>query len=885
MTDTVRSDRTHAPDERILCFDRYQLDLRLGCLRDEDDEVKLRPKGFALLCYLVDNAGRLVSKDELISALWADVVVTDEALSRCVSDVRLALKDHRQQVIKTVPRRGYVFAAAVSPRSPDREGYRFKLPLAASGEYKPEPDSIEPRVASAAETGRTNLPSGLGPLIGRDIELCEVVQRLEDPGPITIVGPAGVGKTRLALAVGAATLGEFREGLWVVDLAAVSDPLLVDSAAVTAIGAREGNRETAFDALSRAIGAARVLLIFDNCEHVAEAAAILIAAVQARCARIKVLATSQIVLGLAEETVYRLEPLELPPAARYLEAVTAGVICEYAAVQLFNARVSAVHRRYRFDDENAAGVGAICRALEGIPLALEMAAAKVPHFGIEGVRQSLATPQRLLTNRSRTGPARHRSIQAMLDWSYGLLDPDEQRLFCRLGIFRGSFSLEATLAVGQEAGLDSWVIAERLGRLIDKSLVVVDKHDPPRYRLLETLRLHADERLRESGERDAIAERHAIYYNGHLDRADAAWQTMRDEEWSARYASELDNARAALDWALPDPRRAAMAIALAGRAGRLWYRLALLTEGRHYVDRAVDLLGTTTTLVDAALLLSSSALLWRETDRQRGLRTAERAINMFRQLDDPMRLGTALANVAGDYIALGRIQEAERLLNEAWSLLAESSHKKSCASIKDRLANVSARNGNYSLAKRYYLEALRISKKDFAPANYCRTLINIGDLEFQLENIESAIQFTKDAIKNCRELSNHTYLGMALTNAGVYSALCGADTQARQYASEALPLLQEQGGRWLRVLLHLCALLAASAGQLPEATNLEGFVAAGNEAAGEVWEPTGLAMHSRVSELVANKLSDDQLSSLHRESESWTEEAAIELTRRVILMG
>lgn len=457
---------------KLFHFERYTLDLRRGCLRCDDRDVELRPKSFDVLRYLVQNAGRLISKDELIEAVWPNVAVTDDSLTRCVCDVRCALQDTAQRVIRTVQRRGYLLAAAVS----------------TGGLVVPEPQHF-PATPIRAEH---NLPQRVAAMIGREAELAELQDSIEHDRLVTLAGPSGIGKTRLAIELGRRMVPSFGDGVWQIDLAPLhgADALARAVAAVLCTGPH-ASVETIAVALRRQ----RTLLIFDNCEHMVEAAAGLIGQLLARAPQLSVLVTSQEVLGVPTEQVYRLSPLALPaPAASYPKAEISR-LAEFGAIALFVERARAADRRFLLDDGNAAGVVEICHRLDGVPLALEMAAARLPLLGVEGLRARLDERLQMLSVGPRTTETRHRTLRDAVAWSYNLLDAADQRIFRGLSAFTGSFSLDAAIAVAGGDAASDWDIVDTLGRLVDKSLVTVEGGELPCYRLLETLRLYAAERL------------------------------------------------------------------------------------------------------------------------------------------------------------------------------------------------------------------------------------------------------------------------------------------------------------------------------------------------------------------------------------------------------
>ncbi|MEI9981759.1 MAG: hypothetical protein WDN69_00125 [Aliidongia sp.] len=475
---------------------------------------------------------------------------------------------------------------------------------------------------------------------------------------MTLTGPGGIGKTRLAIELGRRLMDNFLDGVWLVDLAALSDPAAVSTvtATVLGVGLREGR--TPLEAVAIALAGKRLLLIFDNCEHLIGAIADLIEALIERAPGLAVLATSQEALHLVGEQVYRLDPLALPPPA-------ATEITGFGAVSLFLDRARAADRNFTFDADASSSVAEICRRLDGIPLALEMAAARVPLLGLEGLRAGLDERLVMLRSGARTAEGRHRTLRDTIAWSHALLDACDQRVFRRLAAFRGSFSLDAAIAVAGEAA-DRWETVDAIGRLVDKSLVATEGGEQPRYRLLETLRLYASECLVADGEVEQVAERHARFFMDLLDRAYEAWQATPDAAWLKLYRPEIDNARSALDWALADEGRAEIAISLAGSTALLWRGLSLRSEGRRYVEAAAKLPAPDRPSSSCARLFSEFGALWFFSDRLRGLASLQRAAEIYRQLENaPNRMAT-LCDIGHILIVLADLMKQRRLWQRRW---------------------------------------------------------------------------------------------------------------------------------------------------------------------------------------------------------------------------
>jgi predicted ATPase/DNA-binding winged helix-turn-helix (wHTH) protein len=558
-------------DGHPISFGPYRLLAAQRLLLEGDRPVRLGSRAFDILAALVERAGEVVGKEQLIARAWPQTFVEESNLKIQVSALRRALGDGQggNRYVVTVPGRGYNFVAPVRCE-------------------EPSPAPPPPTVASAV---LHNLPFAATRMIGRDESVAALVSRLSRQRLVTVVGPGGIGKTTIALAVAERVTANYEHGVWLVDLAPLGDPRLVPSAVATVLGL-EMRTEDSLPALVAALRDNRMLLLLDNCEHVIEAVASLAAAVLSGARGVDILATSREPIGVAGESEYHLAPLGSPQPSSGLTAAKAAA---FPAVQLFVERVTAVVEDFALTDANAPLVVEICRRLDGLPLAIEFAAPRVEVLGVEGLAARLDDSLQLLGVRRRTTMPRHRTMRAVVDWSYGLLNEDEQLFFRALGIFKGVFTVEAAAAVAMDAANTREAI-DRLADLVAKSLVAADVSGAkPRFRLFDTTRAYAIEKLDESGERERIARRHAEYYRNLFERAEGETAARPAGEWLADYACEIDNLRAALGWAFASGGDGSMGVALTAAAVPLWMRLSLLEECHSRAKQALGALGTGST--------------------------------------------------------------------------------------------------------------------------------------------------------------------------------------------------------------------------------------------------------------------------------------------------
>jgi predicted ATPase/DNA-binding winged helix-turn-helix (wHTH) protein len=542
-------------------FGGWEVDLARRELRSRGDPVPLGSRAFGIFAVLVQSAGKLVTKDELMSRVWAGVLVQDNALEVHICAVRKALGPDRG-TLKTSFGRGYLLVGDWRIR---------KESTVAVSVARPSPIPVQPFV--------TNVPGAAFEVIGRTVAVQELREILCAHRMITITGPGGIGKTTLALEVVRAAFPSFNGDCWLVDLVSLSDPGLVPSTVGGILGLKLGGDPISSESVARAIGTNKLLLVLDNCEHVIDAAASLAETVGRLCPAVSIVATSREVLRIEGEQIYRVLPLEVPAQLQEEPDAVLG----HSAVQFFIARTKALDPTFSPDRGALRSIAAICRRLDGIPLAIEFAAARAAVLGPELVLSRLDERFGLLTGGRRTALRRHQTLRATLDWSYDLLPCPERCLLRRLGVFAAGFTLEAARAVMCDQDRDASSVLEGIANLVAKSLISRDgSASSGRWRLLETTRAYALEKLSESGETEQVARRCAEFFRDLVAPAMHGAQAPATAEDMARYVREIDNVRAALEWSLSSVGDAAIGVALTA-----WSDLSLVVECRERIERAL----------------------------------------------------------------------------------------------------------------------------------------------------------------------------------------------------------------------------------------------------------------------------------------------------------
>lgn len=828
-----------------IAFDDYRLLPSQRLLLDNGAPVAIGSRAFDILRILVERRPQVVSKDELIRAVWGGQAIEDNTLAVHLSALRKALGDAGREgrYIRTLIGKGYLFAAPVQAR--------------------------HERVEAAEAPGY--LPHAEGPLIGRADSLATVAALLDKAALVTLTGPGGIGKTRLAIAAGEAAAPRFPDGVWWVDLTAIGDPSLVPATVASALSLKLGDAPPLPRLVTGLKGSHR-LLILDNCEHVITGAAELAVALRG-IDGIRLLATSLEPLEVTGEQVVRLGPLGVPTASAGVEDAA-----EAPSVQLFVARAKVAAGDFHLDRDNVAAVVRICHQLDGVPLALELAAVRAALLGADAVARRLGERLLELSSNRRDRLPKHQTLRALLGWSYSLLAPAEQTVLRRLAVFAGGCTLEAAEAVVTDAAVPEWRIAEHMASLIAKSLLVVERMaQGERYRLLETTRIYAAEQLAEAQEAAAAAERHARYFAALFDRAYALWEETPDDDWLRSHAPELDNLRAALRWAFADTGRGDLAVRLAGGSALLWKQLALTEEGRGNLLTAAARIGENTPRHDAARLLMLTGYFHVNLDRMATQPFAEQAVALYRQLDDPAGLSAALSLLSGVYNNLDRPDEAEAAVHEAHALAVAGDCKKQLGSTLNHLGlNAFVARRDIAAARSYLERAVALAHEMRRPSEEAHMLINLADVVFAAGEAARAAELAQSGMRLARQFGRWDHVAVALANLTCYFVALDNLAEARRSGREALVLLQEAGGGlYLRICLELWSLIGALEGRYVPAALLRGHVMARFASSGEIREPVDQDIYDRLSRTLEAAVPQATLEACYAEGGQWDEPTAV----------
>lgn len=603
-----------------------------------------------------------------------------------------------------------------------------------------------------------NLPQHLTSFIGRDREIKEIGARLASTRLLTLAGPGGLGKTRLALQAAAQLLDEFPGGVWFVDLAPLRDEALVPRAVAGAVGARDEPARTTLAALIEYLADRRALLILDNCEHLVDACARLAADLLEQCPLLRILATSREPLRIPGEAVWRLLPLSFPSQEGPALGPDPAFLGRYDAVRLFVDRVRSGRPEFRLSAANARAVTEICRRLDGIPLALELAASRAASLGVENVTRRLDNLFQLLTGGSRISLPRQQTLEALIAWSHDLLNEQERVFFRRLAVFAGTWDLEAAEAIIPDCdggGSNVLDVPGMLAQLVDKSLVMLEEGDggAERYRMLQTIRAYAQRRLDEAGERDAVAARHLSYYTLLGEQAEPLLVGPNQAQWLDRLEAEHDNIRAALDYAV-SAGHVEEGLRLASAVWRFWLVRGYLDEGRMRLA----------SLIDAARLKEPSPAFCRALHAE-----------------------GRLAGCQGDYDA------ASDLLLEALRIQERLGDSRGAAASLLSLGVVAGERGRMDQAEEYFRRSLKIQQAEGDVRGSAMSLQNLGNVAVYRQDWQTARGFLEESLRLCRQVGDTQGMAIALNNLGHICARLEDFDTAHRYFRESLALCHNLG--------------------------------------------------------------------------------------------
>jgi predicted ATPase/DNA-binding SARP family transcriptional activator len=706
-----------------------------------------------------------------------------------------------------------------------------------------------------------NLPLALTSFIGREREIAEVQRLLATTRLLTLAGPGGCGKTRLAIETAAAVLSSYPDGVWLVELAALADPALAPQTIAATLVVREAPGQPLTETLTAALRSKHLLLVLDNCEHLIASCAHLAEALLRACPYLRILATSREPLHVPGEVIWLVPALSLPDPRQLAPLAD---LLQHEAIQLLVERARAVVPSFQVADQHATALAQICTRLDGMPLAIELAAARVTMLTLEQLAGRLDDCFRLLSGGSRTALSRQQTLKATLDWSYDLLTDWEQALLRRLAVFAGGFTLEAAEAICMGAGLEAGDVLDLLSRLVAKSLVVAEQQGAlARYRLLETVRQYSAAKLRDTDEETSVGARHLDYFLALARRAEPHLRGPHQEQWLSALQQERDNLRAALEWSLQELKieneklknddqtqfsirnsqvsiRHEVGLRLALALSWFWYLDGGLSEGRAWFERTLARTDETErTWARAITLYGAGRIALHQSDLTTARSRLEASITILREVGEPHELAMALfilsvvaVNQGDDGTALARLEESRELFR------AVGNQEYYALSLM-HMGDVTLRRGEWTAARSYYEDALSIHRQLGGLWGVAQLLNNLGEVARCEGDYIRAARFYEESLASFRALgSTSRDIARSIHNLGYVAHAQGNANQARACFMESLRLFQERGNtRGIIECIAGMAGVVGAQGQGERAARLLGATAAQFKAIGAAMWP------------------------------------------------
>jgi predicted ATPase/class 3 adenylate cyclase len=689
----------------------------------------------------------------------------------------------------------------------------------------------------------TNLPVQTSVFVGRVAELAAIEELVRRPEVhlVTLLGPGGTGKTRLAYQAGAELLETFSGGVYVAGLATFDDPALVLSGIADALHVQEAAGRSLEEAVVDYLRDKHLLLILDNFEHVLPAATV-VSSLLAACPKLTILVTSQAPLRLSGEHEYLVPPLAVPPRAGL---VSLDELAAFDAVALFVERARAVKPDFALTPANAVSVTDICRRLEGIPLALELAAARLRLFPPPVLLNRLSSRLKLLTGGARDLPARHQTLRATVDWSHSLLDPAEQRLFATLSVFAGGCTLEAAEAVcaaDPELDLD---LLDGVASLVEKSLLRQTGEDEPRFTMLETIREYAEERLAERPDADGLRLAHAEHFAALARDAEPAFTSADQAVWIDRLEAEQDNCRGAIDWSLAGGSDE-LALALCTSLSWFWYVRGRLSEGRRLLDEALSRDVAQREPVRAGAWIGAGSLALGQGDLGPAAVLLQDGLGLARELDDRPRMALALNTLGVLAYIQGEYERARALNEESLAIYRALNHQFGIVSTLNELAMLATGAGESERAVELYEEALALARRHRLARLTALVLLNLGLLHCERGELSTAKTLFEESVAGLRQIGDTLMLARVLEEIAVVAQVMGEEERVPTALAESLTLVREANDRLaLAEWLEIRARIASLRGEAEAAAQFHGAAACLREEIGAPQAPDEVALCER----------------------------------------
>ena len=741
----------------LLRFGGFEIDVGERLLRKEGRVVPLSAKIFDTLLYLVQNNGRLLLKNELMENVWADSFVEEANLTTNISLLRKVLHETGDQYIETYPKRGYRFQADVESVSGENEVLRTRRVTTLVRTTVEETGTEEEvqRYKTLLSGAPNNLVLPQNAIIGREHEIHEIIGLLRSHSLVTLTGVGGTGKTRLAQEVAIRMLSEFEHGAFFIAVDNITHADLVIPAIAQALGIKESKSRPLNETLTNFLRDKHILLVVDNFEQIVAAAPILTDMLDAAQA-VRILVTSRIPLDIKTSPEFSVPTLSIPPTAGHSGMDDPRV---FESFRLFAERAREANAEFEAGDGNSPVIAEICRQLDGLPLAIELAAVRVKILSPGQILARLENRLRLLTGGSKDRPERQQTMRGAIDWSYDLLAEDEKQLFRSLAVFSGGFSVEAIETICSQDDID---VLNCLSSLVENNLVARagDPGGESRFRLLEVVREYALEVLEKNGGREIAQERHADFFTALAEQAEPHFFGEKAADWLDRLEADHDNLRSVLAWALTNDRERISK--LAGSLRSFWVLHNHLTEGRKWLQLALAESERVAGPPEFKLLHGLGQMAMYAGDIEKAVEIHEQGLAAARAADDTRQVGLSLRALASAAKQIGDIGHARELNEEALALGRRSNDPFGIAVSLNALGDLARMEDDFAVARPLFEEALDLCRKLGNKEGVCGSLNNLGATEFGLGNDGAPRKHYAEALRVALEIGDKVTVSYSL---------------------------------------------------------------------------------------------------------------------------